>query len=546
MTRSNLTHRMKQLLVLLAAASLLAGCSTYSKVREVAPGYTPSSPSDPAASRIVSALGLQRHKPMESLADYLTVARDSLAVLQRHPGDQTALRDYNFAVARIVTAVQKIDPSFGPITVPSEGGNFTVAVRPDRRPNWQPSLYRFTPADQFDVRGSYVKNRTTRPGLGAPVVAVGREKNDTAAHHFRMLRTYYGVTVVARFEGRRCELSFEDPLASEETRVGRREFPLAADFTVPVAVMLAEMEPKKLEITRLIWPEKYAETARLVAMQPYDPTKTIILVVHGLMDTQATWAPMMNALRGDPEIRKNYQFWFYSYPSGYPYPYSALLLRRELDALRKAHGVVKPIVLIGHSMGGCISRLLITDAGQNLWKSLFNQPPQKAALSEKSRKLLTESLIFSHRPEVGRVIFIAAPLKGSDLSTNILGRIGSSLVRSPSTLLQVGKDIRNVLALHPGELKLRRAPNSVDTLAPNNKFVLAINKIPITRGIPYHTIIGDRGRGDSPNSSDGVVPYWSSHMEGAESECIVPSGHPAHQDPKAIEEVRRILLLHAD
>ena len=50
---------------------------------------------------------------------------------------------------------------------------------------------------------------------------------------------------------------------------------------------------------------------------------------------------------------------------------------------------------------------------------------------------------------------------------------------------------------------------------------IAINTIPITPGIPYHTIMGDRGKGDAPNSSDGIVPYWSSHMQGAKSELSV-------------------------
>jgi hypothetical protein len=40
------------------------------------------------------------------------------------------------------------------------------------------------------------------------------------------------------------------------------------------------------------------------------------------------------------------------------------------------------------------------------------------------------------------------------------------------------------------------------------------------------------------------VPYWSSHMDGAKSELIVPSGHPAHQNPQAIAEVHRILMLN--
>src|SRR5882724_7549713 len=86
--------------------------------------------------------------------------------------------------------------------------------------------------------------------------------------------------------------------------------------------------------------------------------------------------------------------------------------------------------------------------------------------------------------------------------------------------------------------------HSIDTLAPNNRFVRSVNRIPITPGIPYHSIIGDRGRGDTPNSSDGVVAYWSSHLAGAQSELIVPSNHSAPQNPRAIAEVTRILKLN--
>ena len=142
------------------------------------------------------------------------------------------------------------------------------------------------------------------------------------------------------------------------------------------------------------------------------------------------------------------------------------------------------------------------------------------------------------------MIFIAAPLRGSDLASNWIGRLGSKLVKAPSTLLKVGADALRLATFQPGDLKLKRMPNSVDTLAPNNRFVMAINRIPLTPGIPYHTIIGDRGKGDSPNSKDGFVPYWSSHMEGAQSEFIVPSGHSAHRNPHSFPEVLRILKLH--
>ena len=334
-------------------------------------------------------------------------------------------------------------------------------------------------------------------------------------------------------------------MAVETVRLGRRTFPLEADFTVPVAVLLARNNPKKFELTRLLRPEKYAETARIARLQPYDPNKTVVLVVHGLMDTPATWTPMINTLRGDEQIRRNYQFWFFSYPSGYPYPYSAVILRRELDAIEKKFPLHKPMVVVGHSMGGCIARLLITDTGDRLWMELFGKSPNEVNLKPENKQLFTDALVFESRREVGRVIFISAPLRGSDMAIHRIGRLGSSLVRMPVTLLVAGRDALSLMTFHTGDLKLRRLPNSVDTLAPNNRFVRAINTIPMKPGIPYHSIVGDRGRGDSPNSSDGVVPYWSSHLDGAESEIIVPSAHNAHQNPQAIKEVLRILKLHA-
>jgi hypothetical protein len=139
---------------------------------------------------------------------------------------------------------------------------------------------------------------------------------------------------------------------------------------------------------------------------------------------------------------------------------------------------------------------------------------------------------------------MSTPHRGSDLASNWIGRIGSMLVKTPSKLLNVGRTARELLTADPAALQVKRLPNSVDTLAPNNRFVMAINKIPMTKTIPYHSIIGDRGRGDTPNSSDGVVAYWSSHLDGAKSERIVPSGHGSPLNPQAIAEVHRILQLN--
>lgn len=71
------------------------------------------------------------------------------------------------------------------------------------------------------------------------------------------------------------------------------------------------------------------------------------------------------------------------------------------------------------------------------------------------------------------------------------------------------------------------------------------SKLPLRPDVPIHSIMGDRGKGDTPDSSDGIVSYWSSHLKNQASEKIVPSGHGSHQHPEGMAEARRILRLHA-
>jgi len=499
------------------------------------------------AQTIDRAQGLQRGQPLVALEAYANAARDSLRELDRNPANKEARRCYNFAVAGIFSVIRsaKLDPWTQPLHI-GANNELTLAGRKDpAKPEQNPALYELIPTDELRYHGAYVKDDVTKDGMGAPLVAIRHLTVEQAAALFTAPAIYYGVTGFVEFEGSRCVLSFRDPLAAESVTVDGHTYPMAANFTASLALGLAEEKPQRLGLIRLLRPEEYAATARVARLEPYNPNKSVVLFLHGLMDTPATWTPMLNELRADKDIRANYQFWFYSYPSGYPYPYSALILRQELDAIEKKYPLRKPMVMVGHSMGGCITRTLITDPGTKLWIAGFGKPPEQTEMPAESKRLLEQALIFRHRPEIGRVIFMSTPHRGSDMASHWLGRIGSMLVRTPSRLLGVGQAIVTAATVDPAALHLKRLPNSVDTLAPNNRFVVAINKIPITPGIPYHTILGDRGRGDSPNSSDGVVAYWSSHLDGAVSQRIVPSNHSSPLNPEAIAEVHRILKLNA-
>jgi pimeloyl-ACP methyl ester carboxylesterase/predicted GNAT family acetyltransferase len=529
-------------------AFAVAGCAQIAVVSEKRPAaLPPSSDANRVATQTINrALVEEKKQPSVALGAFVAAARDALRQLDRNPANAEALRNYNFAVARIFTVVRdaKLDPWTQPMQV-GANGEFTLTWKRDPRPEWNLALYDLIPADELDFKGTYVKDHVTKEGIGAPLVAKRELTAQQASAFFTPPYIYYSVTATAQFEGSRCVISINDPLAAESVRVDGHSYPLAANFTASYAMLLAREKPQKLGFARLLRPQEYAATARVARLEPYNPKKTVLLVIHGLMDTPATWVPMLNELRGDKDIRRNYQFWFFSYPSGYPYPYSAAILRHELDAIEKKFPLRKPMVVVGHSMGGCITRTLITDSGTKIWIDAFGHPPAEIKMPAESKHVLEEAIMFKHRREIGRVVFMSTPHRGANLASNWIGRIGSMLVRTPTKLLTIGRTLRESLTTDPAALQLKRLPNSVDTMAPNSRFVMAINTIPITPGIPYHSIIGDRGRGDTPNSSDGVVPYWSSHLDGARSEKIVPSGHGSPLNPQAIAEVHRILELNA-
>jgi pimeloyl-ACP methyl ester carboxylesterase len=534
------------------AVSLLFqfGCSQLATIKNV----TPVAPSvgTPEASGLATKEE-QRSSPEAALSRDLGAAARSWAELKQNPANTQAQQLYNYSTGRVISLLQFTNklPRAGAVRIGSGSNIYLLTYGSDIKYVADPRNVHFVPADELAISGKNYSSRVRRGGIGAPVLVRAESPigNEKARQLFLISEPlYYGMTAVLEFEGAKVRLLIKDPLASDHIVISGRSYPLAADFTIGPAAMLAYIRPQRLGFIRMIRPEKYAYTARLVRLQPYDPNKIPVLMTHGLQDTPATWAPLLNRLRADPEINKRYQFWIYSYPSGYPFPYSAMLLREQLDRIDKTYLNHKKIVLIGHSMGGLVSRLMVTDANLTFWNEFFGKPPSQVSMNPEDKQLLERALIFDHRSDVSRVIFISTPHRGSLLATNWVGRIGVTLVKLPVTMVKLGASAGQhlVTSTDPSVQKAKKLhiPTSIDTLSPQNRFVRTMNKLPIADHIPYHSIIGDRGRGDTPNSSDGVVPYWSSHLNGAQSEKIVPSGHGAHQNQQGMDEVDRILRVN--
>jgi len=536
-----------KLSILAFSGLVLCGCAHLATVKTTEPHVPTIAASDEklavATQKLTAAEGEQ---PLIALGNDLSAAKLSLSVLEQRPSDSSAQSIYNFSVARAVENVERasLQPWRQATNVPFNQGSFLLATPKPVDPEHNPSRYDLFPTDSLKISGQFFKTRSAVSGIGAPLVAVARSENPQFRQQYKLPRVYAPVTAAIRFSGQKAELDFVDPMKSDRFALSKRPFPLAVDLSAPTAMLIARERPERLGFSRVINPQKYADTARLAQLQQFDPARTPVIFVHGLQETGASWASMIDTLRNDPWIRERYQFWFFSYPSGYPYPYSAALFRRELDGVKRAFPNHKRVVLIGHSMGGMICRLMITDAGDKIWRDYFSTPPAKTPLASDTRKLLEQALVFNHRPDVESAIFISTPHRGSKFASGWIGRIGAGLVRTPQQFTSIYASTKPLLVADPAARPLNRMPNSVDTLEPNDRFVEAVNKIPITPGIPYHSIMGDRGRADTPNSSDGIVPYWSSHLDGAKSELIVNSGHDAQYNPQAIREVERILKLN--
>lgn len=538
--------------VLLGMALAVTSCTNYSSVSEKRPAFHPVTP---AGQIIARTLKDPAQPPQAQIGGFIDAAESAGAVLAQRPDDAQARKDYNFAVGRIFEVIHAagLEPWKAPLSCPGAGGNWSFAVASDGKPEHDPSHFRILPADRYQFRGSLVKDRSLKDGLGAPMVIVSKDIDPTKFDPFIQGKNiYYGVTEVLQFNGRNCTATYIDPLATETVDFAGHTYPVAADFTAPLALALAELAPRKKELERLVNPGEFASSTRLGRLQPYDPRKIPILCIHGLGDSQATWAPLIESLRTNPTIRQNYQVWFFSYPTGYPYPLMAAVLRKQMDAINSFHPDHKKIVVIGHSMGGMIARELITDSGMKIWNAYYDMPPAKLPVSEKTRRIFSSAFIFQHRPEIARVIFASASHRGADMATGFGGRLLSSIIGGNATAPELAADEATAVSLMKPDFsgdKLKRLPNSLDVLRPGNRFVTTIDKIPTTKGIPFNSIIGDRGKGGNlnhtpPVSTDGIVPYWSSHLDGAESELIVPSGHWTNRNPEAIAEVRRILLKH--
>ena len=293
------------------------------------------------------------------------------------------------------------------------------------------------------------------------------------------------------------------------------------------------------------------EPTGLSLLQPYRRGLIPVVFVHGLWLSPSSWSPMLDILESDAEIRDRYQFWTFGYSTGDPIPFSASLLRRDLDEVRRrfdpeaSDAAFDRMVVVGHSMGGLLARMMALDSGPRLWRLASDRPASELAGDPEDRDLFVRALIFKARPEVRRVIFLATPHRGSRVDRGRLGHLGSRLVRHPDPLRASYARLRarNIPTFFDARLR-DGLPTSIDELEWGSPILSGLMELVLADGVEAHSIIADPRVPPLAGGSDGIVPYDSAHLDGMASELLVSSGHLCQDNPDVIREVRRILVEH--
>jgi pimeloyl-ACP methyl ester carboxylesterase len=388
-------------------------------------------------------------------------------------------------------------------------------------------------------------------GIGTALVVYSRNPELTAKEkHYPQSGIVLGLTAVKEDRPRQLPLlKLYDSLDPAVVRSIYGQHPIAANYTAALAVLYSHARKVAGSAAgSFLRPDSPRFPTGIYLIHPYDPNKIPILFVHGLISSPISWQNLQNDLCADPAILEHYQPWFFLYPTGQPVLVSAAQLREDLQSTQKLFdpkGIDIPshhVVVVAHSMGGLLAHTLVSASGDAVWKGFANKPLNGLTLSTGVRDLLSKYFFFRPQTCIDRIIFLAVPHRGSLLASGIVGSIGNRLIGHSKATAQALKELaaKNPGVLNPyfAGISVRGGPTSLYSLAPN-PLLDSLAALPIV--VPFHSIIGDRGLGGGPASSDGVVSYTSSHLDGAESEKIVPAGHTVFSNELTVLEIKRIL-----
>jgi pimeloyl-ACP methyl ester carboxylesterase len=426
--------------------------------------------------------------------------------------------------------------------------------------------------DQFDrlitvgtYRSKHLNTKFRCPGIGVASVAISCQQPDET---FRKTSQFFPATAILqptafddspmpapfasasfRMESAPFALELFSSLTIANTDIAGQKISLGSDVTAPYAYGLSTVQ--RNYISEFLRPGSSSENNGLFMTAPFEPDKIPLIFIHGLLSDRITWANMANEIRGRPDLRDRYQIWGFEYATGEPFLTSAARLRRQLEEIQHQYDpqgtnpVFSQVVLVGHSMGGLVSKLQVTRSEDLLWNSVSKTPLENIAAPPETRGVLVDSFFFEPSHAIARVVFMGTPHRGSPWARRNIGRLGALLVEEPSSLeSQHTQLIRDNPDTFSREFQ-RRIPTSIDLLRTDSPLLKATDCLPTSPHVKMHSIIGSYRPMIGAGDSDGVVPVSSARHALAISEKYIRGNHTSlHEKPESVDELVRILREH--
>ncbi len=399
-----------------------------------------------------------------------------------------------------------------------------------------------------------LKNQYSADGLGARMVLSTDDPAKEKDQPWRLM-PYSSVTAMISFPGKSLNqilsaddvvVSTYDPSFVQSVKIGKTVVPLSANFSGAYGLWLANSDFASNSLSTIFGHGNIIDKPTVYLMRPYRKDLRTIILIHGLASSPEAWVNTANEIMGDKLLRDNYQIWQVYYPTNIPLLINrqeiAQAINRTIDHFdpSRTNPASKDITLIGHSMGGILTRLLVSDSGNTIIDALEQKYPQASEKINQMDPKFKSILRFKPLQGVSTAIFLAAPHQGTPYADASWARYLASFVKLPLSI--VNKLGEMTLMIFGQDLPREINMTGVDNLSAKDPTIRVLAKLPISRNVTYYSIIGrENPEGPLEESSDGIVPYWSSHLDGAASEKVIVSGHSVQETPEAIIELRKIL-----
>jgi len=320
-----------------------------------------------------------------------------------------------------------------------------------------------------------------------------------------------GNSVLDALSSRKLDIHLYNPYQTESVNILNDDYPLAANFSAGYGLWLSENQLDGVGYLNLITRQPDAQLPKLFMLEPYDPDKRVLIMLHGLASSPATWVNLTNDILNDDKLRDNYQVWQIFYPTNLPILENRYQIQQLINSTYQQtdpngqNRASQNSVIISHSMGAIIARMMLSDENlvddldklndKDILSSNEKQQIRNALKTSFGEDELKERFELQALPQVDTAVFLSAPFRGTDYADRWFTRALRRIVYLPVGLVKTFTDnlatiaTQGDLAQNPlGALYLQ---NGASQLSDKSSFIELTKDITMNERITYHSIIAN-------------------------------------------------------